>query len=59
MQFYLDRNLKVKISRANLRRFNANRIDFFAHDKLLVRGKIVIHKGKLQLTLYHPVQILR
>lgn len=58
MQFFLDRKLKVRISASNLKKFRASQINFSAHDKLSLTGKLIFIAAKPQLTLYHPVQIL-
>lgn len=58
LQFFLDRKLKVEVSKAKLKIFKKNKVNFLLHDKLLLTGKLVFSKGKPKLTLYHPAQIL-
>lgn len=57
--FLLDHKLRVLVSPFRLKNFTENNIFFREHDRLSITGKVVFKNDQPQLTLYHPVQILR
>lgn len=58
LQFTLDGKLKVNINRKTLTYFKTPDTQFGLHNSILLTGNLKWFKGQLQLTIYHPAQIL-
>ncbi|MGB5446863.1 MAG: thermonuclease family protein [Psychromonas sp.] len=58
LQFTLDGNLKVTISRKNLRFFKTPDTKIKLHNSILITGNLKWSGQQLRLTINHPAQIL-
>jgi micrococcal nuclease len=58
LQFSLDGKLQVHINRKTLKYFKAPERQFKLHNSVLLTGNLKWFKGQLQLSVYHPAQVL-
>ncbi|MFT6927793.1 MAG: micrococcal nuclease [Psychromonas sp.] len=58
LQLTLDGKLQVNINRKTLSYFKTPDTQFGLHNSILLTGNLKWSKGQLQLSIYHPAQIL-
>lgn len=58
LQLTLDGKLKVKINQKTLSYFKTSGTQFGLYNSILLTGNLKWLQGQLQLTIYHPAQIL-
>jgi micrococcal nuclease len=58
LQLTLDGKLKVNINRKALNYFKTLGTQFGLHNSILLTGNLKWYQGQLQLSIYHPAQIL-
>jgi micrococcal nuclease len=58
LQLTLDGKLKVNLNRKTLNHFKTLGTQFGLHNSILLKGNLRWSQGQLQLSVYHPTQIL-